>query len=282
MKRYNYWNYVKTGGWEIDYNFLYNKKNVCVNHHSHPAYSIFYHPMDHGRYKKIWYFQRNGKLETHNIIKDYSNPEKILEDSYPAHKKHQWFYESPFISSRGDYNMKIWGRDNIDDTPTIFYECYKNICAAHINNNPHIMMGYYGSLGTDDNITHDMENLSPPCPPSPADGLISYPVGHRTTKLTQLMPCDRSSVRDRRGDCQRLLPPARRDARNAVLREPDSALLPGPSPIGAARGVDGGTRGACRRPLPGPAVCFNLRAPVHGRAGSGLFDKPAALAASYS
>ena len=119
------------------------------------------------------------------------------------------------------------------------------------------------------------------CPPSPADGLISYPVGRRTTKLTQLMPCDRSSVRDRRGDCQRLLPPARRDARNAVLREPDSALLPGPSPIGAARGVDGGTRGACRRPLPGPAVCFNLRAPVHGRAGSGLFDKPAALAASY-
>ena len=113
------------------------------------------------------------------------------------------------------------------------------------------------------------------CPPSPADGLISYPVGRRTTKLTQLMPCDRSSVRDRRGDCQRLLPPARRDARNAVLREPDSALLPGPSPIGAARGVDGGTRGACRRPLPGPAVCFNLRAPVHGRAGSGLCDKPA-------
>ena len=52
MKRYNYWNYVKTGGWEIDYNFLYNKKNVCVNHHSHPAYSIFYHPLDHGRYKK--------------------------------------------------------------------------------------------------------------------------------------------------------------------------------------------------------------------------------------
>ena len=119
-------------------------------------------------------------------------------------------------------------------------------------------------------------------PPSPADGLISYPVGRRTTKLTQLMPCDRSSVRDRRGDCQRPLPPARRDARNAVLREPDSALLPGPSPIGAARGVDGGTRGACRRPLPGPAVCFNLRAPVHGRAGSGLCDKPAALAAPYS
>ena len=119
-------------------------------------------------------------------------------------------------------------------------------------------------------------------PRSPADGLISYPVGRRTTKLTQLMPCDRSSVRDRRGDCQRLLPPARRDARNAVLREPDSALLPGPSPIGAARGVDGGTRGACRRPLPGPAVCFNLRAPVHGRAGSGLCDKPAALAAPYS
>ena len=118
-------------------------------------------------------------------------------------------------------------------------------------------------------------------PPSPADGLISYPVGRRTTKLTQLMPCDRSSVRDRRGDCQRLLPPARRDARNAVLREPDSALLPGPSPIGAARGVDGGTRGACRRPLPGPAVCFNLRAPVHGRAGSGLCDKPAALAGCF-
>ena len=36
------------------------------------------------------------------------------------------------------------------------------------------------------------------------------------------------------------------------------------------------------RPLPGPAVCFNLRAPVHGRAGSGLRHKPAALAASYS
>ena len=65
---------------------------------------------------------------------------------------------------------------------------------------------------------------------SPSDSLISYPVARRTTKLTQLMPCDRSSVRDRRGDCQRLLPPARRDARNAVLREPDSALLPGPSP----------------------------------------------------
>ena len=120
------------------------------------------------------------------------------------------------------------------------------------------------------------------CAPSPADGLISYPVGRRTTKLTQLMPCGRSSVRARRGDCQRLLPPARRDARNAVLREPDSALLPGPSPIGAARGVDGGTRGACRRPLPGPAVCFNLRAPVHGRAGSGLCHKPAALASPYS
>ena len=72
-------------------------------------------------------------------------------------------------------------------------------------------------------------------PPSPADGLISYPVGRRTTKLTQLMPYDRSSVRDRRGDCQRLLPPARRDARNAVLREPDSALLPGPSPPGVSQ-----------------------------------------------
>ena len=118
-------------------------------------------------------------------------------------------------------------------------------------------------------------------PHSPSDSLISYSVERRTTKLTQLMPCDRPSVRDRRGDCQRLLNTARRDARNAVLREPDSALLPGPSPIGAARGVDGGTRGACRRPLPGPAVCFKLFAPVHGRAGSGLCDKPAALAASY-
>jgi len=118
-------------------------------------------------------------------------------------------------------------------------------------------------------------------PHSPSDSLISYSVERRTTKLTQLMPCDRPSVRDRRGDCQRLLNPARRDARNAVLREPDSALLPGPSPIGAARGVDGGTRGACRRPLPGPAVCFKKIAPVHGRAGSGLCDKPAALAASY-
>ena len=118
-------------------------------------------------------------------------------------------------------------------------------------------------------------------PRSPSDSLISYSVERRTTKLTQLMPCDRPSVRDRRGDCQRLLNPARRDARNAVLREPDSALLPGPSPIGAARGVDGGTRGACRRPLPGPAVCYKLFAPVHGRAGSGLCDKPAALAASY-
>ena len=118
-------------------------------------------------------------------------------------------------------------------------------------------------------------------PHSPSDSLISYSVERRTTKLTQLMPCDRPSVRDRRGDCQRLLNPARRDARNAVLREPDSALLPGPSPIGAARGVDGGTRGACRRPLPGPAVCFIKNAPIHGRAGSGLCDKPAALAASY-
>lgn len=169
MKRYNYWNYVKTGGWEIDYNFLYNNKNVCVNHHSHPAYSILFLPLDHGKYKKIWYFQRNGKLETHYTIKDYSNTDKILEDSYPAHKKHQWFYESPFITSRGDYNMKVWGRDNIDGAPTVFYECYEHIRAAHINNNPHIMMGYYGSLGVDDNITHDMENLSPPCPPSPAD-----------------------------------------------------------------------------------------------------------------
>ena len=120
------------------------------------------------------------------------------------------------------------------------------------------------------------------CPPSPADGLISYPVARRTTKLTQLMPRDRPSARDRRGDCQRLLNRPRRDVRKAVLRDPDSALLPGPSPIGAARGVDGGTRGACRCPLPGPAVCFKLFAPVHGRAGSGLCDKPAALAAPYS
>ena len=79
-------------------------------------------------------------------------------------------------------------------------------------------------------------------PPSPADGLVSYPVARRTTKLTQLMPRDRPSARDRRGDCQRLLNRPRRDVRKAVLRDPDSALLPGPSPIGAARGVDGGTR----------------------------------------
>ena len=64
------------------------------------------------------------------------------------------------------------------------------------------------------------------CPRSPADGLISYPVARRTTKLTQLMPRDRPSARDRRGDCQRLLNRPRRDVRKAVLREPDSALLP--------------------------------------------------------
>ena len=109
------------------------------------------------------------------------------------------------------------------------------------------------------------------CPQSALDSQLSYPAARRTTKLTQLMPCDRPSMRDRRGDCQRLLTPARRNVRNAVLQEPDSALLPGPSPIGAARGVDGGTRAVCRRPLPGPAVCFKLRALVHGRAGSELF-----------
>ena len=169
MKRYNYWNYVKTGGWQIQHNFLHNRKIFCVNHHSHPAFSILHIPHGVGHYNKIWFYQRQGKLERVRRNKDYSTYKKVMDDCFPVHKKWEWFFESPFMSSRGDYNMKIWGRDNIDHMPTIFYECYKDISVADINNNPHIMLGYYGSLGTDDDITRDMENLSPSNPPRPSD-----------------------------------------------------------------------------------------------------------------
>lgn len=170
MKRYNYWNYVKTGGWQISHNFLHNKKIVCVNHHSQPAFSILHTPHGIGRYNKTWYYQRNGKLERISKSKDYSTYKKVMEDCFPAHKKWEWFFESPFISSRGDYNMKIWGKDNIDDIPSTFYAAYDETSVAHITCNPHVMLGYYGSTGIDDGITNDLENMTPPHPPAAVIG----------------------------------------------------------------------------------------------------------------
>tara|TARA_Y100001937_G_scaffold62986_1_gene86447 strand:+ start:135 stop:1031 length:897 start_codon:yes stop_codon:yes gene_type:complete len=166
MKRYNYWNYVKTGGWQISHNFLHNRKIVCVNHHSQPAFSILFTPSGIERYNKTWYYQRNGKLEKISKSKDYSTYEKVMEDCFPAHRKWEWFYESPFISSRGDYNMKIWGKDNIDKIPITYYAAYAAISVAQVTCNPHVMLGYYGSTGIDNDITSDLENMTPPYPPA--------------------------------------------------------------------------------------------------------------------
>ena len=175
MKKYSYWNYVKTGAWEITINFFHNKKMVCCNHHSTPIFTTTYKPAENGYYIKQWYWQQNKELKTWYAVKDFSTYDKTINICFPEHfpreiPPHQWFYESPFISSRGRYSMKDWGKldGNIDDIPTTFYDCAEHLFENDIILNPHIMFGYNGSLGADkvgETITKNLEDFNPPHPP---------------------------------------------------------------------------------------------------------------------
>tara|TARA_B100001250_G_C19716832_1_gene751852 strand:+ start:163 stop:1077 length:915 start_codon:yes stop_codon:yes gene_type:complete len=173
MKKYSYWNYVKTGGWQVVINFFHNKKTYCCNHHSTPIFTSTWRPAENGYYIKQWYWQQNGKLKTWYAVQDFSTYNKTIDICFPEWfpneiPQHQWFYESPFISSRGRYSMKDWGKldGNIDDIPTTFYDCAEHLLEHDSMNNPHVMFGYNGSLGGEDTITKNMEDLDPPHPPA--------------------------------------------------------------------------------------------------------------------
>ena len=162
MDKYTYFNYGKTGSWEIMCNFFWNKKKTVMFSHSHPMFNTLYRPA--GKYYiKQWYYQQDNKLKTWYAIKDFSTYDKIINDCFPLSADmdlpHQWHYESPFITTRGDYNMKVWGKSNIDRDVSVFYQCVDHVLDHDLINYPHPLLGYIGNIGIDDKITHDLENL---------------------------------------------------------------------------------------------------------------------------
>jgi len=183
MSKYNYWNYCKTGSWELMCNFFHNKKNTAILHHSTPLFSTSYNSVGE-YYVKQWHYQRGDKLKTWYAIKDFSSYDKIINDCFPSAADmdlpHQWFYESPFKTSRGDYSMKFWGgRKNnkgdgkIDKNPTVFFDCAGDLLQQDLIHFPHVLLGYDGSIGLDDKITQDLENQTPAHIPHNFDEILS-------------------------------------------------------------------------------------------------------------
>tara|TARA_B100001175_G_C19475118_1_gene623901 strand:- start:635 stop:1561 length:927 start_codon:yes stop_codon:yes gene_type:complete len=174
MDKYTYWNYGKTGSWEIMCNFFYNKKKTVMFHAYHPVISTLYRPAGE-YYIKQWYYQQDNKLKTWYAVKDFSTYDKIINDCFPMSADmdlpHQWFWESPFKTSRGDYNMKFWGgrrhnkgQNKIDEKLTSFYNCMDEVLDHDLINYPNVLLGYVGNIGVEDNILYDLENLSPSQP----------------------------------------------------------------------------------------------------------------------
>ena len=177
MDKYNYWHYCKTGSWELMCNFFYNKKSTAIQHHSTPIFTTLFKPVGE-YYIKQWYYQQDNKLKTWYAIKDFSTYNKIIYDCFPP-VNHQWFYESPFKTSRGDYNMKFWGGrknnkgdHNIDDIPTVFYDCADAVLQQDLIHFPHVLLGYNGNIGIDDKINQDLETLTPSHTPHNFDKIL--------------------------------------------------------------------------------------------------------------
>lgn len=184
MSKYNYWHYCKTGSWELMCNFFQNKKNTAILHHSTPLFSTSYNSVGE-YYVKQWHYQQNNKLKTWYVIKDFSSYDKIINDCFPSTADmdlpHQWYFESPFMTSRGDYNMKFWGGrknnkgDNkIDKNPTVFFDCAGDLMQQDLINYPHVLLGYDGNIGVDDKITQDLENQTPAHIPHNLDEILEH------------------------------------------------------------------------------------------------------------
>ncbi len=169
MRKCNYWSYTKTGAWELAINHFHNKKIVCQNHHSEPIFSTIYKPSNNGYYIKQWYWQQNGKLKTWYAVQDFSTYNKTIEICFPEWfpndiPQHQWHYESPFISSRGRYSMKDWGKldGNIDHPPTVFYNCTDKLLESDLNLAPQTLLGYSGVLGASNKMFDHLNHQHPP------------------------------------------------------------------------------------------------------------------------
>tara|TARA_B100001113_G_scaffold53586_1_gene39540 strand:- start:30 stop:938 length:909 start_codon:yes stop_codon:yes gene_type:complete len=169
MRKYSYFNYIKTGAWEATLQFFYNRKSYVGNHHSLPNFSIGYTPAPNGYYIKKWFYEQNKTLKNWYTIKDYSTYNKLTEDFYPEEingmPPHQGHYESPFLTSRNTYNMKHWAKDNVDQPPVKYYNCAYEIFDYDHMTFPATMLGYYGNMGEADEVTKCLEDLTPQHPP---------------------------------------------------------------------------------------------------------------------
>ncbi len=170
MDKYTYWNYGKSGGWELACNFFYNNKSMAVHNHSHPVYAILHKPA-YKIYLKKWFYQSAGTLHTHTAYRDFRTYDKIMSACFPS-AGHEWCYESPFKTDRGDYNLTYWGKTHIDKDVTTFYECSSEILECDLINVPHILLGYNGNHFGDENLLKQYDNKQPQHPPHNIDDII--------------------------------------------------------------------------------------------------------------
>ena len=170
MNKYTYWNYGKTGGWELACNFFYNNRSMAVHNHSHPVYAIVHKPI-YKIYLKKWFYQSGGKLHTHTAYRDFSTYDKIKSACFPP-QGHEWCFESPFKTDRGDYNLTYWGKTNIDTDVSSFYECSSEVLESDLINVPHILLGYNGNHFGDAKLMQQFDDKQPQHPPHNVNEII--------------------------------------------------------------------------------------------------------------
>jgi len=143
---------------------------MAVHNHSHPVYAILHIPIGEVYFKK-WYYQQDRKLQTHMSYRDFRTYDKIKSSCFPP-EGHEWCFESPFKTDRGDYNLTYWGKKYIDKDVTSFYECTPEVLECDLINVPQILLGYNGNHFGDEKLLQQFGDKQPQHPPQNVNEII--------------------------------------------------------------------------------------------------------------